>query len=199
MIRIQRLRAGILDIPDLVLSDGLTAVTGGNGAGKTTFLRLCSGISLPDAGTIEIDGVLPRSCEAGYVSEFPDRHLIFTLVHQEISSSLRFAHKNPDEIDAAVTAAAEQFGLTWLLNRECRTLSGGEKMLVGIAAAVIGKPRLLVLDEPDSHLDPETVAEILSLVRDAGCPNVLWSTHAAAVQNAADRVVLLSQGKVILS
>ncbi len=197
MIRIQNLRSGILDIPALTLSDGLTAVTGENGAGKTTFLRLCAGITLPAAGTIEIDGVPPRSCEAGYVSEFPDRHLIFALVCDEISSSLRFAHTNPDEIDAAVAVVAEQFGLTQLLDRECRTLSGGEKMLVGIAAAVIGKPDLLVLDEPDSHLDPETVAEILPLVRGAGCPNVLWSTHTPAVQNAADQIVQLRSGQVI--
>ena len=198
MIRIQNLRSEILNVPALTISDGLTAVTGDNGAGKTTFLRLCAGITLPAAGTVEIDGVPPRSCDAGYVSEFPDRHLIFAVVREEISSSLRFAHKNPDEIDAAVAAAADRFGLTQLLDRECRTLSGGEKMLVGIAAAVVGKPDLLVLDEPDSHLDPETVAEILSLVRAAGCPNVLWSTHAPAVWNAADQVLQIRSGRVIL-
>ena len=195
MITIADLRCGILTIPFLTIPEGITAVTGDNEAGKTTLLRTAAGMNLPESGTVTIDGAEPRDCEVGYVSEFPDRHLIFSVVRDEIISPLRFAHRKQEEIDAAVTAAAETFGITHLLNRECRTLSGGEKILVGVATALVAHPVLLVLDEPDSHLDPETVEELFQKIRNSGCPHVLWSTHSRRIQEQADRTFFLAGGR----
>lgn len=197
MICIEDLRYRTLDIPHISLPNGIIAVTGDNGAGKTTLLRLAVGMELPEHGRITIDGVPPRDCEVGYVSEFPDRHLIFSVVREEIASPLRFAHKTPEEISAAVAKTAELFEITHLLDCSCRTLSGGEKMLTGIAAALAAEPVLLVLDEPDSHLDPETTVEIVDRIQTSGCPQVLWSTHSRKVQERADRVLVLSNGRVV--
>lgn len=197
MIRVVNLVHGVLDIPELTLSPGITAVAGDNGAGKTTFLRICAGIVLPDAGKVTLDGISPQACEVGYVSEFPDRHLIFSLVRDEIASPLRFSYKNPDEITAAVADISQAVGIEDLLDRSCRTLSGGEKMLVGLATALAAGPSLLVLDEPDSHLDPETAAEIFQLVQRSGCSHVLWSTYSRSIQSSADRVLLLASGQVV--
>ena len=196
MITITDLRCGILTIPSLEIPEGITAVTGDNGAGKTTLLRTAVGMPLPESGTVTIDGAAPRDCEVGYVSEFPDRHLIFSVVRDEIASPLRFARRSQEEIGAAVPAAAETFGITHLLNRECRTLSGGEKILVGVATALAARPVLLVLDEPDSHLDPETAGELFRQIRNSGCPHVLWSTHSRSIQEQADRTVFLADGRV---
>lgn len=197
MIRVDNLIRGVLDIPELVLPTGITAVAGDNGAGKTTFLRICAGLILPDAGDVTIDGVSPRVCEVGYVSEFPDRHLIFSRVRDEIASPLRFSHQRPDVIAAAVAEISRSIGIEDLLDRSCRTLSGGEKMLVGLATALAAGPSLLILDEPDSHLDPQTAEEVVQLVRRSGCPHVLWSTHSRGIQASADRVLLLASGKVV--
>ncbi|MDE2518546.1 MAG: ABC transporter ATP-binding protein [Methanocorpusculum sp.] len=196
MISVTGLRCGILDIPHLTIPEGITAVTGDNGAGKSTLLRVLAGMNLPESGTITIDGATPRECEVGCVSEFPDRHLIFPVVRDEIASPLRFAYRGPDEIDAGIAETAEQFGITHLLDRECRTLSGGEKMLVGVATALAAHPVLLVLDEPDSHLDPQTTGELLRKIRDSGCPHVVWSTHSRRIGEQADQILSLACGKV---
>ncbi|MDR0980951.1 MAG: energy-coupling factor ABC transporter ATP-binding protein [Methanocalculaceae archaeon] len=196
MISITDLRCGILDIPRLTIPQGITAVTGDNGAGKTTLLRVAAGMNLPESGTITIDDAPPRECEAGYVAEFPDRHLIFSVVRDEIASPLRFAHREPAEIDEDVAEATDRFGITHLLNRECRTLSGGEKMLVGVATALAAHPVLLVLDEPDSHLDPETADELFQKIRDSGCSHVLWSTHSHRIWENTDQKIVLAHGKV---
>ena len=196
MISIADLRYGIVDIPHLSIPEGISAVTGDNGAGKTTLLRLAAGMLLPETGTITINGTAPRAREVGCVSEFPDRHLIFSVVRDEIASPLRFAHRKPAEIDDAVTAITDRLGIAHLLDRECRTLSGGEKMLVGIATALIAKPVLITLDEPDSHLDPQTTDELFQIIRNSGCPYVLWSTHSRSVQERADRRITLVYRKV---
>ena len=137
---------------------------------------------LPESGTITFDGIPPASGEIGYVAEFPDRHLLFLVVRDEIASPLRFAYREPAEIDAGVAETAKQFGITHLLNQECRTLSGDEKMLV--------------LDEPDSHLDPETSNELFRKIRDSGCPYVLWSTHSRRIRENADQKLVLAHGLV---
>lgn len=191
MIEIEDLRHGVLDIPSLGIPPGLTAVSGRNGAGKTTLLKICSGLLLPDSGSVKIDGVEPRMQNAGYVSEFPDRHLLFGIVYDEIASTLRFARLAADEIDRRVRQTAEEAGILHLLDRECRTLSGGEKMLVGITAAIIDDPVLLVLDEPDSHLDPVTAEEFLAFVSSRKIPYVLWSSHSRTLLSNAEAEVRL--------
>ncbi|MDV0443253.1 ABC transporter ATP-binding protein [Methanorbis rubei] len=195
MIILENIRYRILEIEKLSIPSGITAVIGDNGAGKTTFLRICAGMDLP-TGTVTINGVTPRECEVGYVSEFPDRHMIFSVVQDEIASPLRFSRKNSDEVSASVLAVAEKLNITHLLDRDCKTLSGGEKMLIGVATALVAKPVLLVMDEPDSHLDPETSAELFTIIRESGCPHVLWSTHAKKIIQHADQIIELTQGRV---
>lgn len=196
MIRIENLKSGILEIPELEIPEGLTVLYGDNGAGKTTLLKLAAGILLPGQGSILINGKTPRDLRVGYVSEFPDRHLIFSRVRDELSSPLWFMHKTPEETKLALKEVAEKFSITHLLERDTRTLSGGEKILVGTAAAIINSPELLVLDEPDSHLDPKTRDELLTLIRAAGIPHTLWSSHAGKLQAAADNQVQLIRGRV---
>lgn len=191
MIEVTDLRHGVLRIPSLSIPPGWTVVSGKNGAGKTTLLKICSGITLPDSGSVSIDGLSPRLQNIGYVSEFPDRHLLFPIVFEEIASSLRFARMPSDKIEEKVFQTAEEAGITHLLKRECRTLSGGEKMLVGITAAVIHDPILLVLDEPDSHLDPETVEDLCSFISSRNISYVMWSSHSASLRKKADFEVQL--------
>lgn len=191
MIEVTDLRHGVLSIPSLSIPPGLTVVSGKNGAGKTTLLKICSGITLPDSGSVSIDGLSPRLQNVGYVSEFPDRHLLFPIVFEEIASSLRFAKIPQAEIEDKVLQTAEEAGITHLLNRECRTLSGGEKMLVGITAAVVHDPVLLVLDEPDSHLDPETVEDLRSFIASRNISYVMWSSHSASLRHKAEFEVRL--------
>ncbi|MDO5845705.1 MAG: ATP-binding cassette domain-containing protein [Methanocorpusculum sp.] len=191
MIEVSGISYGKLAFPDLSLPAGITVIRGKNGAGKTTLLNLLAGLYLPDSGEIRIDGKTPREIDAGYVDEFPDRHLLFSRVKDEIASPLCFACRDADEIEERTLAAARAFGIERLLTRECRSLSGGEKILTGLACAVVNRPELLVLDEPDSHLDPQTIAELLRLLPTLGIPYIVWSSHNPAVFATADTVVSL--------
>ncbi len=191
MIQIDDLRHGVLSVSSLSVPPGFTVVSGKNGAGKTTLLKICSGLILSALGSVSIDGLSPRLQNVGYVSEFPDRHLLFPVVYDEIASSLRFAGLPQAEIEENVLKTAEEAGIIHFLKRECRTLSGGEKMLVGITAAIVHDPVLLVLDEPDSHLDPQTVEDLRSFIASKHIPYVMWSSHSMALRREADFEVRL--------
>ena len=177
MIEITNLRYRNLSIESLIIPEGLTFIRGRNGAGKTTFLELAAGLRLPDAGSILIDGKTPREIHAGYVSEFPSRSLLFAKVSDEISSALRFRGLPEADILHETEETAEIFGISHLLKRDCRTLSGGEKVLTAAASAAVGHPELIVLDEPDSHLDEQTACELSDALLKMGAPHILWSSH----------------------
>ena len=177
MIEIINLHCRNLYIESLVIPDGPTFVRGKNGAGKTTFLEIASGLRLPDKGSILIDCKSPREIPAGYVSEFPSRSLLFAKVSDEISSSLRFAGLPEADILRETKETADIFGISHLLHRDCRTLSGGEKVLTAAAAAAAGCPKLIVLDEPDSHLDEQTAFELLNSLLEMNIPHILWASH----------------------
>ncbi len=191
LIQIDDLRHGVLEISSLQIPAGLMVVSGKNGAGKTTLLKICGGLVLPDIGSVSIDGFSQRSQNVGYVSEFPDRNLLFPIVFDEVASSLRFAGETTADIKEKVLKTSEEAGITHLLERECRTLSGGEKILVGITTAIIHDPILLVLDEPDSHLDLETVESLRSFIYSKHIPYVMWSSHSPALRDKADTEVRL--------
>ncbi len=167
-----------LAIDALTIKPGITTIIGANGSGKTTFLKLCAGIAVPDSGTLLIDDVPPRETEIGWVNEFPDRNILFVNVFDEIASPLRFRRIPCDEIDSNVRACAETMGITHLLKRAVRELSGGEKVLVSLAAALVHHPKVLVLDEYDSHLDAHSLAKIEQGIRTSGA-ELCYPLHAA--------------------
>lgn len=196
MIEYRDLMVRGLDIPALSLSHGLTAVIGLNGAGKTTLLELTTGLLLPGQGVVLVDGRPPRTIDAGWVAAFPERSLLFSRVRDEVASACRFGGMQCGATDERVREAARATGIENLLDRSTLTLSGGEKALVSLAAALAGRLCVLALDEFDSSLDLDTLARIIPLIRDAGVPHVLWSTHNPEVAARADCVIALEQGRV---
>lgn len=199
MIEIRDLEFEMLRMPDLSLPEGHTAVIGCNGSGKTTFLRILSGLVLPVHGEITIDGRPPRSVETGWVDEFPDRNMLFSLVQDEIAAPLRFRGMSCTEAESRITALADQAGVTHLLDRSFQFLSGGEKALVAFTTALSCRPELLVLDEFDSHLDAWRISSIRSLVTSAGLKYVVWCTQNMDLAMDADHLLVLHKGRVLHS
>jgi len=197
MIAFENVRFRALAVPSLALPAGLTTIIGPNGAGKSTFLKLCAGIAEPDDGSIIIDGQSPRKTEVGYVNEFPDRNLLFSTVHDELASPLRFRHTSCAETEREVRACAERWGIAGLLEREVRALSGGEKCLVALATACITRPRVLVLDEYDSHLDSGRCAVAERVLRSSGADYIVRCTQQMETAANSDRLVFLEKGRVV--
>jgi energy-coupling factor transport system ATP-binding protein len=196
VIEIRGLTVRNVRVSSLTLAPGMTAVIGRNGAGKTTLLEICCGLLLPDAGTVRVDGRPPRETDAGWVSASPDRSLLFSRVSDELAASGRFAGLARGEVERRVRDAANDTGSAHLLCRSTRTLSGGERSVVALAAALAGGPTVLALDEFDAHLDRETLADLVPVIRNAGVPYVLWSTHDPSLAAAADHAVALEGGRV---
>jgi energy-coupling factor transport system ATP-binding protein len=196
MISIEFLRCRNLAIDALTIKPGNTTIIGANGSGKTTFLKLCAGIALPDSGTITIDDAPPRQTGIGWVNEFPDRNILFVTVFDEIASPLRFRRTPCDTIDLSVRACAEVLGITHLLKREVRELSGGEKVLVSLAAALVHRPKVLILDEYDSHLDRRSSAKIEQIIRSSGADYVIHCTQQMDTAIHRDHLLFFDSGRI---
>jgi energy-coupling factor transport system ATP-binding protein len=188
-----------LAIDALTIKPGITTIIGANGSGKTTFLKLCAGIAVPDSGTLLIDDAPPRETETGWVNEFPDRNILFVNVFDEIASPLRFRRIPCDEIDSNVSACAEAIGITHLLKRAVRELSGGEKVLVSLAAALVHHPKVLVLDEYDSHLDARSLAKIEQGIRTSGADYVIRCTQQMDTAIHSDHLLFFDSGRITLA
>lgn len=195
MIRIENLHHNAISIDTLAIETGVTSVIGANGSGKTTLLKLCAGISIPKTGTILIDGAEPRQTDIGWVNEFPDRNFLFDTVSDEIASTLRFRHNPPEEISLRMNEIQIKLGLTRLSDRSVQELSGGEKVLVALAAAMIQNPRLLILDECDSHLDARCMHTIDQIIRESGIPFILRSTQDMETAAESDHLIVLDNGR----
>jgi len=196
MIAIRGLRHRILAIPTLDIPPGVTAVIGPNGSGKTTLLRLCAGIHEPDAGSVLVDGAVPRSTEVGWVNEFPDRNLLFDTVRDEVASPLMFRGVPCTQAEDRATTLLDRMGIGALLDRPTRELSGGEKNLVALAAALVLRPQVLVLDEFDSHIDGGRAREMDRFVRECRIPYVIRCTQQMEAARAGDWLVALDCGTV---
>ena len=189
-----------LDIP----SQGVTALFGLSGSGKSSLINLVSGLINPDEGCITLnDNVLfdaeegiclsPNQRNIGYV--FQDARLF---PHYTVKGNLRYGMRNTskEEFDYIV----ELLGIGHLLKRYPITLSGGEKQRVAIGRALLTDPEILLMDEPLSALDLPRKRELLNylerLSKEINIP-ILYVTHSLdELLRLAERVVLLTDGKV---
>ena len=176
-----------------------TALTGPSGSGKTTLLRILAGLESA-SGRIEVDGetwlarnraLPPQKRRIGFV--FQDYALFENMTVRE---NLLFVRKDEALADELLAATA----LTALSNRRPGSLSGGQKQRVALCRALMNRPRLLLMDEPLSALDPAMRAklqhDILSLHRRFGTTTLMISHDPAEIYRLADRVIRLEHGTV---
>ncbi len=199
MITLSQISQRIVNVPTLSIDSGATAVIGPNGSGKTTLLEVCAGLTIPAQGTVLIDGTPPRKTEVAWVSSAPDRNILFSTVRDEIASPCRFAGLSCQETESAVDEVCDRLGITHLLDRLTRTLSGGEKGVVALATALVKRPTMLVLDEFDAYLDHQTLASITRLMQPASVRYLLFCTQNMALASVADQVIFLKDGHVLAS
>jgi ABC-2 type transport system ATP-binding protein len=177
---------------------------GPNGAGKTTCLRILSGNLAPTSGRVEIAGIdLTRNpVEAkrrlGYLPERPPLYPELR-VDEYLGFCARLRRVPGKRLAEAVAEAKRRCGLEDTGRRPIVKLSKGYRQRLGIAQAIIHRPRLLILDEPTEGLDPVQIREVRGLVRElARDSGVIFSSHILPeVQAVCDRVTILHQGRVV--
>ena len=195
-----------LDGIDATFGPGVTGLLGPNGAGKTTLLRILATVMRADAGDTRVLGVDPSTAAGrlavrrrlGYLPQEPGFHRQFTAFEfvDYVAILKEWADRKPrhDEVRRVLTLV----GLESVMHKRIRHLSGGMRRRVGIAQALIGRPDLLVLDEPTAGLDPEQRLRFRELLgTEAAGSTVLLSTHQTDdVAALCHRVVVLLDGTV---
>jgi putative ABC transport system ATP-binding protein len=188
--------------------DALTAVVGPSGSGKSTLLRLLACIDRPTTGAVEVDGARVdtlrnrrrrafRRRRIGYLFQRPADNLLPYLRvadHVVLSARLRGHAPTPGEVGALL----ELVGLQGREGHRPDQLSGGEQQRAAVAAALAGRPALLVADEPTAALDTANARRLLELFRDLAHrgTGVVVATHDEAIIGGADQVVHLRHGRV---
>jgi energy-coupling factor transporter ATP-binding protein EcfA2 len=182
----------------------VTALAGDNGSGKTTLARVLAGLHAPSSGHVRLDGedVTPLPVERrfprlAFVGQDPGRVLLRERVDDEVAFGPRQLGWPADERRRAVQAALVAVGLEALAARHPRDLSGGERERVAVAAALVSRPRVLLLDEPTRGMDDAMRGQLVHLLRAHAAEGnaALVVTHDRALADeAADRRLTLVEG-----
>jgi energy-coupling factor transport system ATP-binding protein len=191
----------------LEIEDGLTVVAGPSGGGKSTLLRVFNGL-VPhfhggrisgSASVVGLDVIatptrhLARS--VGFVFQDPELQTVYNVVDREVAFGLENIGLPPREMAGRVDEALHAAGVTHLLGRTVRTLSGGERQRVALASALAMRPRLVVLDEPTSQLDPDGAAMVLAAV----VSMVAQGRHALVSEHRLDRLLREAHGLLLVA
>ena len=193
----------------LTVRDGeVLAVLGGNGSGKSTLARHLNALLVPDKGRVTVDGldtarpelVYAVRSHVGMVFQNPDDQLVATLVEDDVAFGPENMGIPSTEIAERVRATLKAVGLVGFERHETHALSGGQKQRVAIAGALAMEPRVLVLDEATSMLDPRGRAGLMRVVRELKARGmaVVMITHDMEEAAEADRVIVLDGGRVAL-
>ena len=191
-----------VDDVSFTVADGqICGLLGPNGAGKSTIMNILTGYLSATSGQVTVAGhPLPEEADAakacvGYLPEQPPLYPEMT-VQEYLTFAAELKGVKKAERKEQVCRAARRTGLEAVLPRLIRSLSKGYKQRVGIAQALLGSPRLIILDEPIVGLDPAQVIEIRKLIRELGrAHTVILSSHILSeVQAVCQQILILSKG-----
>lgn len=184
------------DVNMAVRPGELVLLCGRSGSGKSTLLRLLKKEIAPYG---EVNGSISvEQAEIGFVGQNIESNIITDTVIGELAFSLESKGLNNEEISLKIAQTASYFNLNKYINEKTQNLSGGVKQLLALACAVSVNPRVLLLDEPCSQLDPVSAMNfrdaVLRLNREKGV-TVVMCEHSSAMLGRADKVLFLEKGK----
>lgn len=196
----------IRDINLEIGTHGVIGLLGSNGAGKSTTMNIICGVLNQTEGHVYIDGIDIRKeperakRNIGFLPQNPPVYTDLTVdEYLQYAAELRMIP--PKQIRKAVEEAKEKVGIAHFSSRLIGNLSGGYRQRVGIAQAIIHKPRLVVMDEPTNGLDPNQLIEARKLIREIGTEHtVLLSSHILSeVHQLCGDVIMIEGGRIIFS
>ncbi len=204
-------RVEILRGVDLRVEPGeVLGILGPSGSGKSTLLHLIAGIDYPSSGEIEVNGSVLNEMDRTALARFrrDDIGLVFQSYHllpdvtalQNVEVPLRLAGVSGAEMRARALECLERVGLSDRTGHLPEALSGGERQRVAIARAIVGRPSILLADEPTGALDSEAGAvalELLYRLRQEVGATLLIVTHEQSVVERCNRVVRLRDGRIL--
>ncbi len=184
-------------------------LAGPSGSGKTTLLNLIGGLDRPDEGEILLDGMTTRDKTDDQLTSLRLRKIGFVFqaynlvpvltAYENVQLILQIQGVAPDSHPQMILPLFEDLGLKGLENRFPAKLSGGQQQRVAVARAIVGKPAIVLADEPTANLDSESALSLLAIMKDLNRGKgvtFLFSSHDQRVIQTASRVIRLKDGKV---
>ena len=199
--------AAVHDLTLEVRPGELIGLVGQNGAGKTTFTKLLTGLLKPDAGSVRVAGadtkttptsIIARSCATLFQN--PDRQICKETVEDEIAFGLELHGMESAHAHERAREAAQRFGLP--LDEAPFSLSRGQRQMVALASVLVVEPRVIVLDEPTSGLDYRecmTVMETVKHMAESGCAVIMVCHDMEVVSDFAERIAVMADGRILAS
>ena len=196
-------KTALNDVSFSVPRGQVLGLLGLNGAGKSTTMNIIAGCLAATSGTVTIDGVdivkdpLAAKKKIGYLPENPPLY-----VDMKVEDFLSFVYELKGlrgDKRGALGQVCEKAGVTNVRGRIIKNLSKGYRQRVGLAAAMLGEPAVLILDEPTVGLDPTQIIEIRSLIEQVGREHtVILSSHILSeIQAVCERVIVLNEGRLV--
>ncbi len=193
------------DVNLSISGEGLVSVLGANGAGKTTLFKILTSINRPSSGSVSINGINVDSepkrvlSITGSLVEQPEFYPYLTGAELlEFTGRIRNVGKR--DLQAEIERVAKLTGISDYINRKSGGYSRGMKQRLGVAVALIGNPKLLVLDEPTFGMDPRGMLEtkiLLKNIKREGDRLIIMSTHLLdEARELSDRIVVLKGGMI---
>ena len=199
-------RPSVLDDFDLQLSRGeRVGLIGPNGSGKTTLFHLIMGLLHPSQGEIEVFGKKRQKEEdfrevrsrIGLLFQDSDDQLFCPTVAEDVAFGPLNLGKSREEATSIVHEVLARLGLEGFEQRLTYKLSGGEKRLVSLATILAMDPEVLILDEPSTGLDEDTVERLIHILRDSDLTYIIASHNSDFLARTTDKVYRLANGKLM--
>jgi ABC-2 type transport system ATP-binding protein len=191
------------DISFAIGNNEIVGFLGPNGAGKSTTMKIVTGYIAADSGNAVVNGInvnaepLEAKKQIGYLPE--GNPLYYEMYVREYLEFIAGIHDLKTEVKKRIEEVIDLTGLRPESNKKIGQLSKGYKQRVGLAAALIHDPKVLILDEPTTGLDPNQIIEIRQLIKDLGKnKTVLFSSHILQeVESICDRIIIINKGKIV--
>jgi len=196
----------IRDINIEISQSGIVGLLGSNGAGKSTTMNILCGALNQTEGSVYINGIDVREQpelakkDIGFLPQTPPLYMDLTVdEYLHFCAELRLMDRS--RIKAAMEDAKERCGIAHFSKRLIRNLSGGYRQRVGIAQAIIHRPKLVVLDEPTNGLDPNQIIEVRALIKEIARDRaVIFSSHVLSeVQILCKDIKMIEAGRIVFS
>ncbi|MEO6845302.1 MAG: gliding motility-associated ABC transporter ATP-binding subunit GldA [Ginsengibacter sp.] len=203
LIKIYGKQKAVNDISFSVGNNEIVGFLGPNGAGKSTTMKIITGYLAPDSGDAVVNGInvntdpLESKKQIGYLPE--GNPLYYEMYVREYLEFIAGVHHLKSGVKQRIEDVIDLTGLRLESNKKTGQLSKGYKQRVGLAAALIHDPKVLILDEPTTGLDPNQIVEIRQLIKDLGKnKTVLFSSHILQeVESICDRVIIINRGNIV--
>lgn len=193
----------VLDIPSLEIQEGkITGITGPNGSGKSTLINIISGMDKEFEGKVLYNGrALDKEVQKNMTHVFQKPYLFRRRVYENIAYPLRLRNYDKKEEEALVKQVIKNLEIDQLIDKKGHLLSGGETQKVALARVLVFNPKLLLLDEPTSNIDPESIKimerEIMRFNKEHQGTVLIITHNLEQAERICDDIIYLNFGKVV--